>query len=234
MKKNIVIIILSVIILGLGGYLVYDKVIDKDVNNNNEEGVNVENKEIANQRENYEIVGQAFSGIETYEWPTETIGKESRDPNNVVYKIEIPEILIKTDVTEKINKEIYEKFKINIEGLKSTENGPSRVEREITYNYNIKDDILFILILSTVGSTRSGGSTEYISYYYDIKEDKQYTLEEVLDKFSISVDNIENVTNRDSIVIDAMMPGMGNHISIYYQYDGIAKGIQTVYYTYPE
>ena len=30
MKKNIVIIILSVIILGLGGYLVYDKVIDKN------------------------------------------------------------------------------------------------------------------------------------------------------------------------------------------------------------
>ena len=45
MKKNIVIIILSVIILGLGGYLVYDKVIDKDVNNNNEEETNVEHKE---------------------------------------------------------------------------------------------------------------------------------------------------------------------------------------------
>ena len=30
MKKNIVIIILTILVLGLGGYLVYDKVIDKE------------------------------------------------------------------------------------------------------------------------------------------------------------------------------------------------------------
>jgi len=42
MKKNVVIIILSILVLGLGGYLVYDKVLEKEetnVNNKNEEEI---------------------------------------------------------------------------------------------------------------------------------------------------------------------------------------------------
>lgn len=37
MKKNIIIIILAILVLGLGGYLVYDKIIDKDVKEKVEE-----------------------------------------------------------------------------------------------------------------------------------------------------------------------------------------------------
>lgn len=50
MKKNIVIIILSILVLGLGGYLVYDKVIDKEETN-----ANNKNEEIVEQQDDKEI-----------------------------------------------------------------------------------------------------------------------------------------------------------------------------------
>lgn len=65
MKKNIVIIILSVVILGLGGYLVYDKVLsddNKESNNKVEESNNeelIENK----QEENKEKVNKTETQV---------------------------------------------------------------------------------------------------------------------------------------------------------------------------
>ena len=59
MKKNIFIIILSVIVLGLGGYLYYDKVIDK--------GVNEEVKEEVSKEENKEFdLAEAKKIIDRY------------------------------------------------------------------------------------------------------------------------------------------------------------------------
>lgn len=58
MKKNIVIIILTILVLGLGGYLVYDKVIDKEevsINENtqsNESDKVVENNNSTETKEN--------------------------------------------------------------------------------------------------------------------------------------------------------------------------------------
>ena len=53
MKKNIVIIILSILVLGLGGYLVYDKVLSSY---NKEDVVEKQN----NKEMNYDIISAQF------------------------------------------------------------------------------------------------------------------------------------------------------------------------------
>lgn len=52
--KNVVIIVLAILVLGLGGYLVYDKVIDKDVNEEN-------NKE---QKEEYTLLDKDNESVQ--------------------------------------------------------------------------------------------------------------------------------------------------------------------------
>ena len=58
MKKNIVIVILSVVILGLGGYLVYDKVIDKD-----EKSISNEEIKEGQQEKKYEVFNDLYNEI---------------------------------------------------------------------------------------------------------------------------------------------------------------------------
>lgn len=56
MKKNIFIIILAILVLGLGGYLVYDKVIDKDVKGEVKEESGKQNEIIEQKEYTYESV----------------------------------------------------------------------------------------------------------------------------------------------------------------------------------
>ena len=55
MKKNIVIIILSILVLGVGGYLAYDKVLEKEETN-----VNNKNEEEVIEKENYAIMARNY------------------------------------------------------------------------------------------------------------------------------------------------------------------------------
>ena len=52
MKKNVVIVILLILVLGMGGYLVYDKVIDKDVDKKENNTEKVENSNIDSNENN--------------------------------------------------------------------------------------------------------------------------------------------------------------------------------------
>ena len=60
MKKNIFIIILAILVLGLGGYLVYDKVLDKNVKEE------VKEESVKQEEENKEITLESLYG--TYTW----------------------------------------------------------------------------------------------------------------------------------------------------------------------
>lgn len=60
MKKNIVIIILTILVLGLGGYLVYDKVIDKEEFSTNEKTQSSESDKVVENNNSTEIKGNKF------------------------------------------------------------------------------------------------------------------------------------------------------------------------------
>ena len=74
MKKNIFIIILAILVLGLGGYLVYDKVIDKDVKEE------VKEESGKQEEENKEITLDDLYG--TYTWE-----KSYGSGTNMKYKV---------------------------------------------------------------------------------------------------------------------------------------------------
>lgn len=210
--KNVIITILTILVLCLGGYLVYDKVID---NKNLEEKKEIkeENKEI--KEENKESVGVAFSNSLTHPFPTDPLmGKDEHDPDTITKKVVIPKILIETSVTQTINDKIYNDHKAAISVFdKDYSTEDDYEDLDVNYDYKIYDNILFIFVRTVAGNHRAGGYEENDIYYYDIKNDKELTVEEVCNKYNIS---LYTIVEASAEKIYGIMPTYLNKFDIYY------------------
>lgn len=161
--KNVVIIILSMLVLGLGGYLVYDKVIDKKIenptieNNDNVQDNNdknaVNNGEVSNkpiQLKNYDV--NIIKNIEV-----RVPVKNSTDPETRNVTI--------TD------KEQIKSILINVDDVKDVGKVPEGIDFmfnvEITVNYD-GDPSTNIIILDNgnvaINKAVGVGETSYVEY----------------------------------------------------------------------
>ena len=133
-KKNILIIILSILLVITVGYIVYSKLNSKNIDNcSKTENNNIENNNSNKNNQNqtsdqseYNIVGEAYNGIKVIKNTNADINPKNGDPLELVEKVILPKILKDTDTTKSINKKILDDNKWAIstieKGLQTEDN----------------------------------------------------------------------------------------------------------------
>lgn len=231
--KNIVITILTILVLCLGGYLIYDKIIDKDSRNKiidkDNEAINNElnNNELESDnnlsyRDKDEYIGIAISRYATVEWYLSD--KYDSDPDYLIRKIELPKILFDTENAKQINEKIYSDYKEDIDKLKYNEKNSKPFDINISYDYSINDNILSLVIEKEFRTARGSGYDIRKGYYYDIKNDRELILDEVCNMFNITLDKVKS-KNSNIERIDAILANP-NDYTVYY-YEGIQNEVAT-------
>lgn len=216
MKKNIIIIILLVVILLLSGYLVYDKFIsiDKVVDKINNE-VPKDNDEIKKEEKEINVV-TAFSGF------SELIDQNTGQKYELIhvdyadyayYSLNIPKINSELDGATKLNDKIMSDYQyyidiINNDGKVSSFRGLTVYD--VNYEHKVKNSIIYISMISKSASSSSASVIDKV-YVYDIKNDKELNIVEVLEKNNIDVDSVkrefkEKFSNKDYEIY----PGYGS------------------------
>ena len=190
--KNIIITILAILVIGLGGFIVYDKLIDKKVEKENPTTNDSESNKISvsipevitgySKKTYYTVNGQRVS--------------LSCDPSIEAYiSVDVPEINVDRNGAKAVNKEIKEKMTHYIDLTNKTDFSDISLKNykaeNITYSTLIKDDILYIFINSHAKNCASyyGDS---LTFMYDYINDKQLFTEDVLNKYGISLENLKN------------------------------------------
>ncbi len=216
--KNTIIIILSIAVIALGGYLVYDKVmvedskcIEKEIPDNKDDNNNSET--IVRDKDEY--VGLALSRYAMIEWYLSD--KIDGDPDYIVRNIELPKILFDTENAKKLNEKIYNDYIDDINNLSVKTENP--YDFSITYNYSIKDSILSLMVEKSAGSSRGSSRITRKVYYYDMKNDKELSQQEIAKMFNITLDKVKkdssNENNKNVKEISLIMP-FTNVCVIYY------------------
>ena len=147
--------------------LLYDKLLQQDYDTSNIKFVDTENH-------NNEI-------LFNYNVPA---------ADNVTGKFILPVINIKSDVVTKLNEKTVSYITLKDKVLAQAKSSNSSVNMEAGYAAYIKDDILSIAIRC---SYKIGTETQVVmisSYNYDIKNDKLVTMNELIDKYSLDKEKI--------------------------------------------
>ncbi|MBQ7141394.1 MAG: hypothetical protein IJO32_07840 [Bacilli bacterium] len=108
------------------------------------------------------------------------IEKESLKEENIITH-RLPYINLNNKAAELINKEIISKYYL----LKETENSI------FDYTYTKTDDIISLLITSSICEYGDSCKAEYISYNFDIKNNKLLNNEDLLNMYNYDLDIIE-------------------------------------------
>jgi len=221
MKKNIIIVLLIIIILGLGGYLVFDKVMDNKEETPIEEGNNQikeDNKEsgvIVNDLINGKVI-QTFSSSDGMNIELEA--------NEIPYvEVILPYININSSAAKEINNKIETKFSNEINIIKNnvttqvSNKGPYYTS--INYSYTVRNNVLFIYVEKLTNSYRASGYSEGVAYYYDLENNKILSTEETLKKLGKTVEEVKEKinSNYDSNFIDnkeETLRDLDNNVSI--------------------
>lgn len=196
-KQTIWIIVLGLLVVGLTSYIITDKFILQNVEPNN----NQENNE-NNQEENITVTSSY----------TKTASKkvtdrlDHPDTHTHTLTLDIPMINSTKPGTLTLNQKIQTDFQDEKEIIENVrdidwQNQPDEWKNQlddivnqnstifdITYEYNISNDVIWILI-SKNGYFLRGSAFEYrYAYYYDIKNDKELTQAEIASKFNIDLE----------------------------------------------
>lgn len=214
-KKNILIIILSILLVITVGYIVYSELNNKNIDNcNKTENNNVENNNSHNNNETnqnqtseqseYNIVGEAYNGIKVIKNTNDDVNPKNGDPLELVEKVILPKILKDTDTTKSINKKILDDNKWAIstveKGLQNEDNPYTLFDVTTNYDYTLNNDILYILVTTKNWYYHSESFNDYYSYYYDMKNDKELTTNEVASLLNIKLKDIKNAKEITNIM----------------------------------
>ena len=74
------------------------------------------------------------------------------------------------------------------------------------YEYAIADNIVYILIKESGGALNHSGFSTYKGFYYDMKNDKEISLNEIYKKYNITVEKIEKEYERKGPSFDEYYP----------------------------
>lgn len=209
-KKNIIIIILSLLLLTALGYIIYNSLNNntnkntQETNNQNTANTLEQNNTQNNKYQEYNVVGEAYNGINIIKNTNDDIDTKNGDPVEMVEKVILPKILKDTDTTKTINQNILDDNKWAIsaveKGLQNEDNPHVLFDVTTNYDYTINNDILYILVTTQIKYYRSHGWNDYYSYYYDIKNDKELTTNEVATRLNIKLKDLTNAKEITNIM----------------------------------
>ena len=208
MKKTITIIILSVLVLGLAGYICYDKFYTKNEAKGEKEKnitITVEDGLVISKEESYGGLDGCKAIIDIKLPKVLVNGKESTTIKAILYN----------GLEEKILSQYEETKKNNIESKWCSEEtiseyGNHKFSYTGSYDYVIKDDIVLLYTPSYYNHGQPHGGfgipVEVLYTFYDAKNDRILSLKEGLEKFGYTADKfkallteqIKNDSNRDA------------------------------------
>lgn len=149
--------------------LEFDKLFNNSIINNNENST--DNKKIEKDKE---LVYTKYNK------------KQSKDNS---YYINIPYININNEIIDKYNKEIEEIFVSKAREILESEN--KKIIYSVEYIANIHDDILSLAIRSNLKEGTSAQRVIMKTYNYDLRNNKEICLEEIIKLEKIDKDNIQ-------------------------------------------
>lgn len=136
---------------------------------------------------------------------TEYEKKESK-VNSYDLEVRIPQINIDNEIIAKCNKEIQDVFTNKTNSVLESEN--KNIIYTVEYVATIQDDILFLMIRSNLKEGSSAQRVIIQTYNYDLKNNKQLTLKELLEKEGIEEQvvnaKIKNTINQEQEKVEAL------------------------------
>lgn len=149
----------------------FDKIFNNSVENVSEQN---------NEKRKEEDKSIVYTGLE----------KKENKLNSYDIEVHIPHINIESQVIDKYNKEIEDVFVSKTESVLKSEN--KNVIYTVEYAANIEYDILSLIIRSNLKEGSSAQRVIIQTYNYDLRNNKEISLEEVLKIKNINTDEIQS------------------------------------------
>lgn len=195
-KKNtgiiILIVVLSLLVVGLGGYLIYDKFITKD--SNIEEKDNTKKKDNSNIENNNFIskIDEAKDWIHDADYDYNVSANSYSIDFDITYYVKdiiAPYINIKSADADKANAEIKEVFDEAIKAYNNGVNNKLTYVDECKYTSYVDENKLSVNFWLGIGAT-DVVHPEYYTYNFDLKTGKLLSYEEVYNSVGFNSNNI--------------------------------------------
>lgn len=207
MKKGIVVlvVILILLVLGMGGYLVYDKILSKD---------EVNNKKVEQKQPEVKESSIKIDDSKEYVYDADYTYNNNQDLNNFKsvdasqftngllqnkLSIAVPYVNINTEDAKKVNTEILGVFNDRMarleEDIKLNNESTDVPQGGIYLNYVTYYTGDYVSVVIATGNYRT--SMPYSSYYgyvFNIKTGKLLTTEDIAGVKNMSVDELEQKT----------------------------------------
>lgn len=119
---------------------------------------------------------------------TEYEKKESK-VNSFDLEVHIPQINIQNETISKFNKEIQEVFRSKTDSVLKSEN--KNIIYTVEYVANIENNILSLMIRSNLKEGSSAQRVIIQTYNYDLKKNKEITLQELLERENIKEQDVQ-------------------------------------------
>ncbi|MEG2348234.1 MAG: hypothetical protein RSB67_01120 [Clostridia bacterium] len=201
MKKKIMNIIVSLVVLILVlivGYLLYDKYVQ-----NKKIGIKVE----TNVPNKYGVA-KPDASILVYSYVDQEKKFEffnENGLNEINYQLRIPQLNFTTKVVEGINSKILNDFSdvaVEFDNAKSSV-GYKSSESDYDFFNPLKDNIVYIFASKILVNETGSTTTTYYSYIYDVKNDKELTVKEILIQKGITEEKIIDAIKQNEHFIES-------------------------------
>ena len=123
---------------------------------------------------------------------TEYQKKESK-LNSYNLEVNIPLINVDNEIVENYNKEIQDTFQTLSENVLKSEN--QNIIYTVDYVANVQDGILSLMIRSNLKQGANAQKVIIQTYNYDLRNNKEITLKEVLRIEKLDENNVQNIIN---------------------------------------
>lgn len=115
--------------------------------------------------------------------------KEERKENSYDLHLNIPYINIDSEIIDKYNQEIKQTFEEKAQNTLQTEN--QNIIYSVQYEATIENNILSLIIRSNLKEGTSAQRVIIQTYNYDLKNNKEVSLEDVINNKQLTVEEVE-------------------------------------------
>lgn len=175
--KFILLVVLVFIVACLGTYILYDKVLNKDKNNDTEIIDKVDDNNNVNTNVKIDE-SKDFIYVADYDYD---VSSETYSTNFKTYNVKdirVPYININSTYASNANKEIENVFRKAIEAFKNGIKDKSTYVDECNYTYYLDNDVLSVNLWLGVGST-DVVVPDYYTFNFDLKTGNLLSFDEV-------------------------------------------------------
>lgn len=229
MKKNIVITVLTILVLGLAVYIVYDKIIANGDTNKNVSDGNF------NEMEETKKLAKKIDGAKDYVYDAYNNSEYSVDydflnsyTNSILSSkkgIAVPFINIDTEEAKKINdemKELFDSTMKKVDEILACDHPSSCGQIFLNYNTYYSDNIVSIIVSYGMYGTDIPYPS-YLGYVFDLTNGKLLNITDIADINNISMEKLKEMS-KDKIKEYLIDMDNKNNSSEYVNY--IDKSIQ--------